>query len=897
MTILYRMRAVVRWVFRRADIEQVLDDDLSDYVERSAAEKVRAGMHEADARRAARLELGGVEQTKERVRATLSLGPVDSLIADTVYALRALRRQKTFTTVAVLTLALGIGATTSMFSVVNGVLLDPLPYPDEDRLVELVHEAPGLGVDTLFSSPAIYFGYRDYSQTFESVGQWDWDDSPVTVTGAGDPESVQSVEVTHEVLSILGATLFLGRGFTEEDDRPGAPATAVISYGYWQRRLAGSDVLGRTLVVNGVPRQVIGVLARSFRFFDYPAEIFYPLQLDRSAVPQFGSFDGRGLARLKPGVTLADANADVRRMIPLLTEEFGGGFEEEHRFGPRLRSLKESVVGSLNETLWTLMGTIGLLLAVACANVANLLLARTRTRRPELAIRAALGAGWGRVTRLVLVESTMLALAGGALGLGLAYASLPLLRSVGSSEMLRTDFGSTAILPQVMAVTIDPTVVLVTLGISLLAALVFAIAPALHFTREPPTTFGGGGRLTDGREGNRARRVLVVAQVALALVLLVGCGLMIRSFQALRQVDPGFGAPDEVQTFQVTLPVTGEAPDPLQTVRMQHAILDQLSAVAGVEVAGFVVFNDGLPLDGDGRGVPIQVDGTTTDVTLNVEAQYVSPNFFETMQTRLIAGRAFDWNDIYDSRRLVLVSENLARSHWGSAGAAVGRRIVVFDIPREVIGVVADVRHGGVGQPPPDVVAFPLIVSLPLGGMNIASFVVRSPRVGTAGFLQDLRAAAWSVNPTLAFANVRTLGDMYRRSTARTSLTLTLLSLAGTLALFLGLVGTYGVVSHAVAQRRREIGVRLALGEPRGVLQRMFVRQALAMAGAGVVIGLGAATVLTRLIQSQLFGIAALDLPTYLTGATILVAAAVVAGYLPARRASRVHPVEALRAE
>jgi len=874
-----------------------LDRELRFHLELLEEEHRRVGMTAEQARLAARRQFGNRTTIQETSRDLFSFRWMDDLAQDLRYATRSLSRNPGFTCVAVLTLALGIGATTAMFSVVNGVVLDPLPYPDEERLVELVHEAPGLGADSLFSSPAIYFGYRDYSQTFEAVGHWDWDDSPVTVTGVGDPESVQSVEVTHEVLSILGANALLGRGFTAQDDLPGSPPTAVISYGYWQRHFAGTDVLGHTMVVDGVSRQVVGVLARPFRFFDYPAEIFYPLQLERSAVNPFGSFDGRGIARLKPGVTLAEANADVRRMIPLLTEEFGGGFEDEHQFGPRLRSLKESVVGDLDETLWTLMGTIGLLLAVACANVANLLLVRTRTRRPELAIRAALGAGWSRVTRLVLVESTVLGLAGGTLGLGLAYASLPLLRSVGSGEILRGDFGSTAILPQVMAVTIDPAVVLVTLGVSLLAALMFAMIPALHFAWEVPTAFGGGGRLTDAREGNRARHVLVVAQVALALILLVGCGLMIRSFQALRQVDPGFGEPDDVQTFQITIPVTGAAPDPLATVRMQHAILDQISAVSGVESAGFVAFNDGLPFDGDGRGLPIRVEDTAIEVDVDVEAQYISPTFFETMQTRLIAGRAFDWNDIYDSRGLVLVSENLARSHWGSAREAVGKRIVVFDIPREVIGVVADVRHDGVGQPPPDVVAFPLVVSLPLGGMNIASFVVRSERVGTAGFVEDLRETAWSANPNLAFANVQTLGDMYRRSTARTSLTLTLLLIAGTLALLLGLVGTYGVVSHAVAQRRREIGVRLALGAPRGALQRMFVGHALAMAGVGVGIGLGAATVLTRLIQSQLFGITALDLPTYVAGATILVAAALVASYLPARRASRVHPVEALKAE
>jgi predicted permease len=886
-------------LFRRAKWDAERARELDAYLQIETDENVGRGMSPDAARAAAQRKLGNSARIREEIYRMNTLTLLDSLGRDLRYALRTIRRNPTFTVIVVLTLALGIGATTAMFSVVNGVLLHPLPYPDEDRLVELVHEAPGIGADTLFSSPAIYFGYRDYGETFESVGHWDWDDSPVTVTGVGEPESIRSIEITHEVLSMLGADPILGRSFAPEDDLPGSPPTVVISYGYWQRRFGGDDVRGRTLVVDGVPRQVIGVLPRSFRFFEYPAEIFYPLQLERSAVANFGSFDGRGIARLKPGVSLAAANADVRRMIPLLIEEFGGGFEDEARFGPRLRSLKESVVGNLDETLWTLMGTIGILMAVACANVANLVLVRTRARRPELAIRAALGAGWGGITRVVLVESTALGLVGGVLGLGVAYASLPLLGSVGSAEILRGDFGSTAILPQIMSVTIDPAVVLFTLGISLIAALLFAVVPAVHFVWEAPTAFGCGGRLTDGREGSRARDVLVVSQVALALLLLVGAGLMIRSFQALRQVDPGFRSPETVQTFQVTIPnATGAAPDPLETVRTQHAILDQLSAVAGVDSAGFVTFNDGLPLDGDGRGLPIQFEGPTSGVDVDVQAQYVSPNFFETMQTQLIAGRTFNWNDVYDGRRVVLISEGLARSQWGSAPAALGGRITLFGVLREeVIGVVADVHHDGIGQPAPPVVAFTPIVSQSLRGMQIASFVVRSTRVGTAGFLEDLRKAAWSVNPNLSLANVQTLGDIYQRSISRTSVTLTLLLITATIGMLLGLVGIYGVVSYAVAQRRREIGIRLALGAPQGHLRRMFVRHALVHAGLGVVIGLGAATALTRLIESQLFGVSSLDPSTYAVVAAVLMGAALLASYLPARRTSNVDPVEVLKAE
>jgi predicted permease len=500
----------------------------------------------------------------------------------------------------------------------------------------------------------------------------------VTVTGSGEPESVRSLEVTHEVLTILGATPILGRGFTQSDDLPGSAPSAIISYGYWQRHFGGAHPLERTLVVDGVPRQVIGVLPEWFRFFDYPAEIFHPLQPVR-ADAGFPSGDGRGIARLKPGVTLSEANADVARMIPIINEEFGrpGPAFDRTRFGPKLRWLKDMVVGDLGDTLWLLMGTIGLLLLIACANVANLLLVRTQTRRPELAIRTALGAGWAAIARVVFTEGAIVGLAGGVAGVAVAYVSLPLLLSLGAAD-----------LPHVMRVRIDPTVLLAALGISGLSTLLFVLIPIMRFAAPQPqladALHGRGRAITDGREGNRTRHVLVVAQVALALVLLIGSGLMIRTFVTLRQVDPGFGDPASVQTFQLTIP-TADAPaaeraggpNAEQTIRMQHAILERIGAVPGVRSAAFSSSNDGLPLDGDGRTIGIFVEGRVADGNLPPpkEMQAVSPGFFETLQTPVIAGRTFDWSDVYQSRRVALVSENLARAEWGSAGAAPGKRI------------------------------------------------------------------------------------------------------------------------------------------------------------------------------------------------------------------------------
>jgi predicted permease len=784
---------------------------------------------------------------------------------------------------------------TPSLSVALPDLIRPQLFPPQARLIELVHEAPVAGIDQVLASPAVYFGYRDHSRTFESVGLWDWDRSPVTVTGAGEPESIQSVEVTYEVLSILGGTPILGRGFSQADDLPGSAPTAIVSYGYWQRRLVSADPLGATLVVNGVPRHVIGVLPQSFTFFDYPADIFYPRQPVR-ADATFPAGDGRGVARLKPGVTLDQANADVARMIPILDGEFPGGNAAQLQFRPKLRWLKDSVVGDLTDTLWLLMGTIGVLLLISCANVSNLVLVRTQSRRPELAVRTALGAGWAGIARVVLAESAMLGLAGGVAGVAVAYFSLPLLLSLGAAD-----------LPHIMTVTIDPTVLLVALGTTVLATLTFTLIPVFHFAlpklQVADQLRGRGRSITDGQEGTRARHLLVVVQVALALVLLVGSGLMIRTVVTLRQVDPGFRDPDGVQIFQLTIPSAivpspepAGAHDPERTIRMQHEILDRLAAVPGVDSVGFSSSNDGLPLDGDGRTTSIVVEGRTRaeDASPLKEVQAVSPGFFETLQTPVIAGRTFAWNDVHQRRPVMLVSENLARAEWGSAAAALGKRIGTSPTGpwSEVVGVVRDVHHYGLSQPPPETVIFPAFAR-----NTVASFVIRSERVGTIGFLEELRRAVWSVNRSLSPANVQTMGDLYGRSMARTSMTLQLLAITGAMALALGLVGIYGVVSYAISQRRREIGIRLALGAQQGEVRRMFVGQALVLVGIGVALGLGAAAALTRLMQSQLFGVSPVDPLTHLAVALLLVTAAGLASYLSAHRASAFDPVEILKGE
>jgi putative ABC transport system permease protein len=664
----------LRSLGQRATLERRLDAEIQFHVERQTDKLVAAGIPADEARRQALIRFGGVQVMKDRTRDEVRSARLERIVRDFRYAWRALRRAPGFTGVAVLTLAIGIGTTTAMFSIVNAVLLRPLPYPQQERLIELVHTSPT--VKELFASSAIYFGYRDYGQAFEAVGYWNWAASPVTVSGSGEPESVPSVDVSHEVLRILGATAILGRTFKASDNAPAAARTMVVSFDYWQRRFGGADPIGRQLVVSGIPREIIGVLPRSFRFFDYDADLYLPMQLNRTSA-QFPGFAGRALALLKPGLSLAQANADAVRVMSILPREFGNNSRASTALAitPVLRPLKNSVVGDIGATLWILLGTIALLLVIACANVANLVLVRAQARRAELVIRAALGAGWTAIAGVLLAESVLLAVAGGLAGLGVAYVSLPLMVSLGGDD-----------LPGVMAVTIDSTVLLAAFGATFLTAIVCGLIPlgqlATRNAQFVSVLRAGGRGMIGTRSSNRTRQVLVVAQVAVALVLLVGAGLMVRTFVTLRRVDPGFRNPEHVLTFLVALPrppqTSGLTPAQAggRMLQTQRAIAERFAAVASVESVGFASGNDPLPLDGDGSLVTIlpYIDGhqPSDGLARTWESQRVAPGFLETMQTRVVAGRAFEWRDIDEQRPVMMVSETVARREWKSSAAAIG---------------------------------------------------------------------------------------------------------------------------------------------------------------------------------------------------------------------------------
>ena len=805
-----------------------------------------------------------------------------------------------FTTIVLVTLALGIGANTAIFSVVNGVLIKPLPYPQAQNLMGVWHTAPGIPVfgNNANCSPTMYFTYRDENQTFQDVGLWSMGGG--TITGVGDPEALRAIIVTDGVLEALGVQPAVGRWFTRADDTPGSPDTMMLMYGYWQRRFGGDkSVVGRTLNLDSKPRTVIGIMPQDFKFLNNTADLLLPQRFDRNKV-YLGEFSYQGIARLKPGVTLQQANADVGRMLGIWLKAWPAppGFDhalfENARFAPNVRPLKQDVVGDVGTVLWVLMGTIGLVLFIACANVANLLLVRAEGRQQELAIRAALGAGWGRIAWEMLLESLALGVMGGVLGLGLAYAAVRILVAKGP-----------ATLPRLSEIGIDPIVLGFTLGASLLAGLLFGIIPVVKYAGPHLATAlrAGGRSLSSSRERHRARNTLVIVQMALALVLLIGSGLMIRTFQALRNVQPGFTHPEELQFMRILIS-EGQVKEPEQVMRMQNAMLDKLAAIPGVTS---VALAGDAPLEGNTNNDVLFAEDKTYAVgqippIRRIRA--VTPGFFKTIGTPLIAGRDFTWTDLYQRRHVGMVSENLAREMWGDPSAALGKRIRqgAADPWREIVGVVGDIYDDGAQKKPPAFAIWPALrdayyAPQGVGVMRFAVFAVRTRRAATEGFLTEARQAIWSVDSSLPVFAIRTAQDLYVQSMARTSFTLVLLAIAGAMALVLGIVGIYGVIAYAVTQRTREIGIRMALGAEPGGLQQMFVRQGLLLAGIGAMIGLGAAAGLTRLISSLLFGVKALDPLTYAGVVAILIAAAALASYVPARRATRVDPLDALRAE
>jgi predicted permease len=864
---------------------------------------MKKGMPHDDAERTARRNSGKVPLLRERSGEVSRWQKLESLRVDLKHVFRRLGRSPGFAITVVLTLAIGIGANTAVFSVLNSVLLRPLPYPEPQQLVSLHINAPGApGLaefrNELRLSASMYFTFATHNRVFQSMGVWG--PGTASITGIAQPEQVNTAQISGGVLEALNVPAFHGQWLTPADQDSHGLGRVMLSYGYWQRRFGGDPgVVGRTISVNSQSRVIAGVMPRGFKMVNYDFDLLVPLALD-PVKEQLAGFAYRGIARLRPGVSISQANADLASLLNVWMDSWSNGpGSDPHwylrwKITPALQPLKEAVVGSIQTMLWVVMGTIGMVMLIACTNVANLLVVRADARQQELAVCSALGAGRWRIARELLLESVTLGLLGGAAGVAVAYAGLRLLTAIGPEE-----------LPRLSEISLDGWSVAFTLILSVLSGLLFGAIPVLRYTvsRERLTLAGATRTASVSRERQRGRNTLVAAQVAMALVLLIGAVLMIRTFLAMRDVDPGFSDPASLQVMRLSIPETLVG-DSTTVVRLQNSILDKMAAIPGVSSAGFAA---SVPMSGTEPSwdeILIEGKNYAGDNPPMRLYNYVSPGYFHTAGTRLVAGRDFTWAEIYGVRPIGIVSEGLARELFGSPRAALGKRFREYPgMPwHEVVGVVQDVRENGVDQVSPATVYWPSLMGDPaapnkLEAWRTVYFALRSSRAGTQAFINEMQQAVWSVNANLPVADVTTMQEIYHESMARTSFTLVMLAIAGTMALALGILGIYGVISYAVSQRTREIGIRMALGAKKSELVWMFVRSALVLTGIGVAIGLGAAAALMRLMRTLLFGISPLDPVTFIAVPLALAAAAALASYLPARRTTAVDPVEALRAE
>ncbi|HET9982547.1 MAG TPA: ABC transporter permease [Longimicrobiales bacterium] len=822
------------------------------------------------------------------------------LISELRHAARRLLRSPAFAAAAALTLALGVAANATIFTVVNRVVLRPLPYPRSDRLIWVDHVAPGIDLPgSPGLSQGLYRYYRERAHTFTDLAIYRRDEW--TLTGEGDPQRIIGVFATASLGSALRTPLALGRWYTEKDAQDRAPVV-VISHSLWTTRF-GRDpkIIGRSIRLDGVPREIVGVTPASLAFPNAEIQLYIPERIDEKQVQTVGGFNYQSIARLRDGAAVADVKREIDALIRGVEEAFPGDpvapmVVGSAKLAGAPEPLKDHVVGGVRKTLWILLGMVGFVLLIACANVANLFLVRSEARQREVAVRRALGAGRTGMVRYFLAESALLSLAGGALGLALATAGVRLLVRFGPQN-----------LPRLNEIAVDAGTVAWTALLALLASLAFGAIPLLRRGRALAATLREGGRgSTAGRARFRARNALMAGQVALALVLLVGSGLMVRSFLRLRAVDPGF-ATTNVLTFDVSL-TSHDYPDRLGAIGFHQALLERLRALPGVQAAGAATC---LPLAGSCWGDPLAVRGRPLEpgrVPPLLQIRRAMPGFFQTMRIRLVEGRDFSPVDPRSRPAEVVLSRRAAELYFPGEDP-IGKQ-VGFMFPGvpgtdggetpwyTVVGVVGDTPVDGLDEKPYGIAYFPVVD--PVGdvgsGVHGMAFAIRTS-VPPMTLARAVRAAAAEVNPNVALGHVRSMETIVSDATARMAFTMMLLLIAGGIALLLGAVGIYGVISYVVGQRTGEIGLRMALGaRPRDV-SGMVLRQSGAVVGIGLGIGLAAALALSRLMASLLFQVTATDALTYAAVTTFLLAVAAVASWVPARRAAALDPTAALRTE
>ena len=821
---------------------------------------------------------------------------MQTLLQNLRYAVRTLRNSPGFAAVAILTLALGIGANTAIFSVVNAVLLQPLSYPNPDRLVELELSSPQ-GNGNVTSIPKFNV-WREQTDVFDSVAAYDFSGPGINLTGGDRPELIKGIHVSADYFRVFGAPVALGRTFTPEEDRPGGPAVVVISNGLWRNRFGGDPgILNRTIDLGQEPYTIIGVIGPTYSG-DPKSDIWLPLKPDPNSVDQ-GHYL-RATARLKPGVTLLQAQAAMKHAA----DQFNRKFPNSPVMGPGASftaiPLRDSVIGDVRFGLLLLFGAVGFVLLIACANVANLLMARATIRRREIAIRSALGAGRSRLMWQLLTESLLLSLAGGVLGLGLGYVGVRALLAINPSDIPRVG-------EQGAAVALDWRVLVFTLVAAILTGVLFGLVPALSTSRSDisNTLRESGARSGTGLRHNKARAVLVITEMALALVLLVGAALLIRTFGALRGVNPGFDARN-VLIMEMSLN-GGRFEKAAGVDQLEREGRRRIESLPGVTAAGMTCC---VPLEG-GFGLPFIIEGRPlTNGPYHGGATWLtmSPHYFDVFRIPLISGRVFTDQDNGAADRVVVINQALAKEYWPK-GDALGARISIgkgvgpeFDEPpRQIIGIVADVREGALSRPPDQIMYVPFaqvndgIIALNNRIIPV-TWVVRTklqPFSLSADVQRELREASGG----LPVAHIRSMQQVVGESTARNDFYMTLLTIFAGVALALAAIGVYGLMAYSVQQRTQEIGVRMALGASPQQVRRMVVIQGMQLALVGVVIGVASALGLTRLMSSLLYGVKPWDPITIALVAVLLSGVTLLATYLPARRASRVDPMVALRYE
>jgi putative ABC transport system permease protein len=882
MALRARLASLWRGLFRRDSAERELDEELSSYIEMVVDENVRRGMSEPEARRRALAEAGGIEQVKEQTRDMRAGIFLETAARDLRQGMRSLLRTPGFAAAALTALALGIGASTAIFSVVEAVLLRPLPYRDPGKLVVIMHN-----VDEPVA-PANFLDWRRQSTVYEQMGAADlW---VPNLTDGDTPESVEAVRVTSDVLPLLGVRPKLGRLFLPEEETPGKDRTVILSDRLWRRRFASDPgVLGRGIHLNGEIYTVVGVMPPGFEFPPFWArgtELWAPLALGARAA----SRDAQSLrlfARLKSGATLAAARAEMATITSRLEHEFPGSNRDV-----TVTPLRELVVGSVRTALLVLLAAVGFLLLIACANVTHMLLARATTRQKEIAVRSALGASRARIVRHVLTESVVLALAGGVFGLLLSVAGVRFLVALAPQ-----------VLPRLETIRLDPWVLLFAFGLSLLTGIAFGLAPALEASRRDPARALRSEERgsTEGGRRSRTRQLLVGSEVAFALLLLVGAGLMIRSFAALRNVDPGFN-PRDVLTMIVSVAGSTEAA-PGRRANFYRELLEKVRAVPGVLSAGAI---NHLPLAGDIWGWSFTIAGRPKPRPgENSLATYrvVLPGYFRTMRIPILRGRAISDGDRLGTPGVVVVNQQLAERYFPGEDP-LGKRIT-FDNGESnpewltVVGVVKNAARDQWGAAPYPEVYLPYLqnrnyLERPAAVYAYMTLVVRGN--GDPSHLAPaVRGVIHALDPSVTVSEVQTMDEVVGGSTAGPRFYLLLLGVFASIALILASVGIYGVVSYTVSRRSHEIGIRIALGAGRREVERLVVREAMGPALAGAASGLAAAFALTRLMKSLLYRIGSTDPATFALVCAGLVAVALAASWLPARRAARIDPLEAIR--